>query len=210
MSRSGQWSAPLSGLAFVVLLLLSFVVGGEPPASDGATEEIGAFWSDNETENIGAAFLGALAAVAAVWFGAHVRSALRRAEGDGEVMSLLAFAGFLTVGIGNAAWSGFRYVAADTAGDVPPEVTQILAVLVEWYFLPFATGMVLAFLASAVAILRHGGLPRWLGYLALPIPVFFFTPVWFVGLIGAAIFIVGVSVALGRGTPAGSQAISKA
>jgi hypothetical protein len=100
------------------------------------------------------------------------------------------------IGLGIAMWSAFQYAAADTAGDVPAEVTQAIAVLVEWFFLPFAVGMFVAFSAAAVAILRHGALLRWLGYLAIPIPIFFFTPAWFVGLIGAGIWILSVSVML--------------
>jgi len=203
MSSSLARLAPLSGFAFVVLLVASFFVA-DPPASDGATEEVVSYWVDNETANIVAALLGGLTAVAAVWFGGSVRAALLGAEGEPGRLAAVAFAGFLAIGLGVAMWSGFQFAAADTAGDVPAETTQALAVLVEWFFLPFAVGIFLAFLASGIAILRHGGLPRWLGFLALPIPLFFFTPIWFIGMIGAAVWLLAASWLLLRAPAVGS------
>jgi hypothetical protein len=51
-----------------------------------------------------------------------------------------------------------------TVGDVPSSVTQTLTVLTgEDLYLLFAIGTALLVTATAIAVLRHGVLPRWFG-----------------------------------------------
>jgi hypothetical protein len=188
--------APLSGVLFVGLLIASFIVGGEVPDSDAPTDEVVSFWIDNDDANIISALLGALAAVSLTWFGGSVRVALRRAEGDPGRLAALAFGGFLFAAVGGSIFSGLQFSAAETAGEVPDEVTQTLSVLNSDMFATFIVGVIIAFLASAVTILRFGGLPRWLGYVAILIAVLGVTPAGFGAFIAAGVWILVVSVLL--------------
>lgn len=190
--------APLTGVIFVVLLVLSSIIGGEPTDADEATQEVVSWWTENDSENVASGLLGGLAAAFLVWFGGSVRATLRGAEGEPGRVAAIAFGGFLFAALGGAMFSAFQFAAAETAGDVPAEVTQTLAVLNELFFIPFAVGVLLAFLATAVCILRHGRLPRWLGFAAIlvAIGVILPPPVVFAGLIAAAVWIVVVSVLL--------------
>jgi hypothetical protein len=87
--------------------------------------------------------------------------------------------------------------AAQTAGEVPAEVTQALSVLSELFFMPFAMGLLVALLGTSVVILRHGGpLPRWLGFVAVLIAIGLLTPAGLGAAIAAAVWILCVSVLL--------------
>jgi hypothetical protein len=190
--------APLTGVLFVAFLVASFIVGGEAPDSDAPTAEVVSFWTDNDDENMISALLGALAAISLAWFGGSMRVALRRAEGDPGRLAALAFGGFLIAAVGGSLFCGIQFSAAETAGDVPDEVTQTLSVMNSDMFATFIIGTIVAFLASAVAILRFGALPRWLGYVAILIAVLGVTPAGFGAFIAAGVWILVVSVLLYR------------
>src|ERR671919_563047 len=150
---------PLTGAAFFVLILVALIIEGSPPAADDATDDVVRWWTDNDTRSLTAAQLGGLASALLVWFGGSMRATLRRAEGEPGRVAAIAFGGFLLAGLGNASLFGFSFAAAETAGDVPAEVTHTLSVLSELFFIPFAMGLLVALLATSVVILRHGG-PR--------------------------------------------------
>jgi hypothetical protein len=197
MSRSTlERLAPLTGIAFVALLVISFIVGGDTPDADESTEEVVAFWTEEDSSQIASAIIGAWAAVFLVWFGGTLAAALRRAEVEASRLASIAFGGFLLIAVGGLSFSAFQFAAADTAGDVPAEVTQTLSVLFEDFFFPLAAGTVLALLSVGVAALRHGVLPRWLGYAAIVIAIAALTPAGFFAFLAAGVWVLAVSVVL--------------
>jgi hypothetical protein len=196
--------APLTGLLFLALVIASSIIGGEGPDADDSTQTVLDFWADDDTQ-IASALLAGLAAVPLVWFGGSIRDHLRAVAPASERLATLLFGGFVMVAVGVTAFSGFQLAAADTIGDVPPEVTQTLSVLYSDFFLPFAAGVLILFLAVGTAILRYRILPTWLGWGAFLIVIGFivFFPV---GGILAAIWIATVSILLYQGwTPVGAD-----
>lgn len=197
MSRSTlERLAPLTGIVFVALLVISFIVGGDSPDADDSTEEVVAFWTEEESAQIASAIIGAWAAVFLVWFGGTVAAAVRRAEGEPGRLASIAFGGFLLIALGGLSFSAFQFAAAETAGDVPDEVTQTLSVLFSDFFFPLAAGTLLALLSVGVATLRHGVLPRWLGYAAIVIAIAALTPVGFFAFLAAGVWVLIVSIVL--------------
>jgi hypothetical protein len=195
--RLGRRLTPLAGAAFFVLIVVALIIEGSPPAADAATEEVVRWWTENDSRGLAAAQLGGLASALLVWFGGSVRATLRRAEGEPGRLAAIAFGGFLIAGVGLASIFGFDAAAAETAGDVPAEVTHTLSVLSELFFIPFAMGLLVALLATSVIILRHGGpLPRWLGFVAIAIAIVFLTPAGLGAAIATAVWILYVSVLL--------------
>lgn len=188
---------PLTGAAFFVLILAALLIEGSPPSANDPTEEVVRWWTDNDTRSLVAAQLGGLAAALLVWFGGSMRATLRRAEGEPGRVAAIAFGGFLMAGTGLASIWGFDGAAAETAGDVPAEVTHTLSVLTELFYIPFTMGLLVALVATSVVILRHGGLlPRWLGFVTIVIAIPFLTPIGFIAAIPTAIWILFVSVRL--------------
>jgi hypothetical protein len=198
--------APLTGVLAVVIGVIAAIIAGESPAADDSTEEVITFWTENDSANQWSAALFALAAALIVWFGGTLRAALRRHGGDDAGrLAAIAFGGFVIVAIGMTSFSGFAFAAADTVGDVPPEVTQTLSVLNSDFFFIIAMGNLVAFGASGIAILRHGALASWLGWVAVVIAVAAITPIGFFLFLAGLVWIVVAAVMLyQQGTPAGS------
>jgi hypothetical protein len=199
--------APLTGIVFVLLVVIAFVVSGEPPDSDDSTEEVVSFWTENDGEQIAGAIIGGWAAVFLVWFAGSLRATLKRAEGEPGRLAAIAFGGFLLLALGILAFSGFQFAAGETAGDVPDEVTQTLSVLNADFFIPLAAGNVIALLATGVAIVRHGGLPRWLGWVAIVLGIASLTPVGFFAFLigGIWVLVISVLIYLGDRSPAAAS-----
>ena len=59
----------------------------------------------------------------------------------------------------------------DTAGDVSPTATVAISAIWNNDFPVFATGQFIVVISLAVAILRHGILPKWLGWVAVVLVV---------------------------------------
>ena len=186
--------APLTGVVAVLLIVGSLIVEGQPPDADAATEDVVRFYSENDGRLLAATLIGGLAAAFLFWFGGSVFATLRSAEGEPGRVSAIAFGGFLLAAAGLTMFFGFVFAAAQTVGDVPAEVTQTLAVLGALFFAPFAVGVLVALLASAVAILQHGALPRWLGHVTILIAVACVMPAGFGAAIALAAWILATAV----------------
>jgi hypothetical protein len=197
--RLERW-APVSGLIFVALLVVGFAIVGEGPDVDDTTADAAAFWRDNDGENIAGAIIGAVATLYLVWFAGTLRSARRGPTDRDDRLATTAFGGFLLLAVGLSTNSAIQLAAADSVGDVPPQVTQTLSVLYVDFFFPIAAGIVVGLVASGVAILRYATFPSWLGWAAIAIGIIFI-PLWFVGGPLAAIWVVVISVMMLRGAP---------
>jgi hypothetical protein len=192
--RHPEQAAPLTGLAFLALLVSSFLVGGSPPDAGDSTAKVVAFWHEHAHAQIAAALLAGFAAVLLVWFGAVVRTRLRDAEGEPGGLAAIAFGGFLLVAAGGLALAGFQFTAADTVGNVPATVTQTLAALNRDFFFLLDGGVLVAVFATAAATLRHAALPRWFGYLSLAVGLIFLTPAFAVAFPAFGIWTLLLSV----------------
>lgn len=195
--------APLTGLAFVVLVLVAVIVGGETPSADDPIVKVVNYWNDNQDQNIAASIIAAFSAVFLLWFAGVLRSVLAAAEGMPARLSNTAFGGAV---VGAAGWTmliAFNFAAADTAGEVAPQVTQTLSVLQADFFFPLAVGFSVFLLATGLALVRIGILPAWMGWIALVLGVLAVTPAGFFAILGMLAWIVAVSLMLFmRGTPA--------
>jgi hypothetical protein len=199
LRRLGQ-AEPLTGCAFLALLVASFVVGGSPPGASASTAKVVSFWRDHRDAQIAAALLAGFAAVFLVWFGAVVRTKLRDAEGEPDRIAATAFGGFLLIAAGGLAIAGFQFTAADTAGDVPATVTQTLATLNRDFFFLLDGGVLVAVFATAAATLRHAALPRWYGYLSIAVGLIFLTPAFAVAFPAFGIWTLLLSLLTFRAT----------
>jgi hypothetical protein len=208
MERSNkEWLVPLTGVAFVVVLIAGFAVGGEPPeASDGA-EEVVEFYDDNKGQVQGGAGLTVIAGTLLIFFAGYLRKVLRAAEGEGHMLSLVAFVGAGIVATGFAIDATLSYAMAEAAEDVEPVAVLSLQALWDNDFFPLALGVQVLLLASGISIVRHGALAAWLGWVAIVFGVIAVTPIGFVSAMFAALWIAVVSIMLtmrarGEGRPA--------
>jgi hypothetical protein len=191
-----RWLVPLTGLLFVVLAVVGSFIGGEPKEASNPAQEIVDHYVDNKSSILfGAAILGA-ACVALVFFGSYLRTVLRRAEGEGGMLSPLILVGAAIMAVGLAIDVTIRFAIAEAADDIEPASVQALQALWDNDFMPIAVGMVVFILSSGLAIVRYGTLPKWLGWVAIVLAIVGITPAGFFAFLAGGLWIAVVSVLL--------------
>jgi hypothetical protein len=197
---------PLTGVLFVVLVIVAVLIGGETPDTDDAPGEIVDFYLDNDTEQSLASAVLALGCVALVFFLGTLRRALRAVAGDEGGLSTVVLLGGLVIAVGASIFAGIGFTLGDAADELPPPAILTLNALNSDMFFTVAVGTAVFNLALALAVLRHGGLPRPLGWLALVLGIAGLTPLGFFAFVATGIVIVWASIALAReaGTASGS------
>jgi hypothetical protein len=199
---------PLTGILFVVLTIIAFLVGGESPGTEDSTREIIDFYLDNDgAQTLGAALL-ALASVALIFFLGSLRRVLRAAPGDDGGLSTVAVLGGLMIAVGASIFAGITFTLGDAVDELPPGAILTLNALNSDMFFPLAVGSAVFNLALGLAVLRHGGLPRPLGWLALVVGIVAVTPLGFFAFLLTGVVIVWASIVLARkaGTATGPPA----
>jgi hypothetical protein len=141
VQRSKRWLVPLTGAAFIVLGIIGFVVGGEPTHADHPPRDIANWYLDNKDSIEIGAFIAVAAVVLLVFFGAYLRTVLRTAAGDTEMLSLVSFIGIVVVAVGVAIDVTILIALAETAGDINPVGVQSLQALWDNDFVPIALGV---------------------------------------------------------------------
>ena len=195
--------APLTGLLFVVLVLIAVIVGGETPGANDGIVEVVNYWQNNDDQAIAASIIAAFSTVAMLWFAGVWRATLAAAEGGSARLANTAFAGLIVAAVGWSMLIAFNFLAAETVGDVAPQVTQTFSALQSDFFFPLAIGFSVFLLASGLAILRTGLFPAWMGWAAFVLGVLSVTPAGFFALLLSLAGIIAVSLMLYmRGTPA--------
>ena len=194
MNRSKEWLVPLTGVAFFVVGIVSFIIGGEPKSADEPVGEIVDFYVDNKDSVQVGAIVGAIAGLLLIFFAAYLRQVLRAAAGEGEILSLVAFVGLVLVALGFAIDGTISFALAEAADDVEPVAVQALQALWDNDFIPIMLG-VLAFLwGTGISVIRSGVLPKWLGWVMVLLGIVGVTPIGFAAAIGAAILVLAFSI----------------
>lgn len=191
-----EWLVPLCGVAFVVLAVIGFAVGGEPPSSDDPAQEIVAHYADNSDSIVVGAALVGLGAVFLVFFGGYLRKVLAEAEGPGGILSAVSLAGAALLAMGAAIDSTISIALAESAEDIEPAAVQALQALWDNDWIPVALGIEVFLLATGLSIVRHRALPAWLGWVAIVLVVLGATPLGFIAFLAGGIWILIVSVML--------------
>ena len=172
-----QRLAALSGLAFAILLIATITLSSaESPDFDSPLREWTEYAEDNGDKFRVAAVLMGLAAFEFLWFLGLVRSALGEAETRARGFTRLAFivlAGGI-VGIAGLTLAVVSIAAALThGGETAPEILRSTNMLAAAPFGLASVGFATMLYTASFVIMRAGGLPRWLGWVALMGGLFF-------------------------------------
>jgi hypothetical protein len=187
---------PLMGILFVILVVVAFLIGGETPSTDDSRREIVDFYLENDDSQAIASAVLAIACVALLFFLASLRRVLRAAPGDGGVLSTVVLLGGALIAIGATIFAGIGLTLGDAADELPASSVLTLNALNSDMFFTLAVGTTTFNLALGLAVLRHRGLPRALGWVALVIGIAGLTPIAFFAFLATAIVIVWASLAL--------------
>jgi hypothetical protein len=196
MSKSKEWLVPLTGVGFILVAIVSFIVAGEPKDASHPAREIAEWYTDNKDAVQISAFIGMAATVLLVFFGAYLRNVLRAAAGGADMLSLVSFIGIVVVAVGFAIDATISIALAERADDIDPIAVQSLQALWDNDFVPIALGILLFLWATGLSVLRTGALPKWIGWIMILLGVVALTPIGFASFIGTAVLILVISILL--------------
>jgi hypothetical protein len=190
---------PLTGILFVVLAIVAAAIAGETPGTDDPPGEIVSFYLENDGAQAGGSAILGLACVALIFFLGSLRRALRAAPGDEGGLSTVALLGGVVMAVGASIFAGIGFTLGDAADELPPAAILTLNALNSDMFFTVAVGTAVFNLGLGLAILRHGGLPRALGWVAIVVGIAGVTPLGFFAFLATGIVIIWASIALVRG-----------
>jgi len=157
--------APATGLLFVVVVIVSTIVQGAPPALSDDASEFAEYFDDNDARIRFAQFINVLATIPFLWWLGGLWATLRRAEGGAPRLTVAAGLGSVvaatSVGLGSAVMSTAAFSPLDGAG------LKLFATLSVTMYAAGALGVATLVLASSVVVLRSGVFPVWIGWFGL-------------------------------------------
>jgi hypothetical protein len=196
-SSSKEWLVPLTGIAFIVLLVVSFFVAGEPKDATHPPNEVAQWYIDNKDSAQIGAFIGTVAAALVIFFGAYLRKVLAAAEGEPSMLPILVLIGLSIVAVGGAIDNMLLFATAERADDIPATSVQTIQAIWDNDFLPLFLGVLVFNWAVGISVLRSGALPKWMGWAAIVFGVISLAgPLGFAGTLGAALWILVASILL--------------
>lgn len=202
-----QRLAPLSGIVFVVLVVMGFiVVGGSTPDQNDSASKIVSYWADHHDKEFAAAAIVVLGTLFLAIFVATLRDRAHVTGKNPIWQNLILIGGAASVA-GFLVAVGFHTALAD-GGDhhYSADAMVALNVLDNDSFWAFAIPLGIMMIGAAGATLSTGFLPRWLGWVALVIGIATFTPVGFIGFALTGIWIIIASILLSQSAEAAPAA----
>jgi len=193
---SAKRLVPLSGVAAVALFVASFAVGGETPDANASLQKAVSYYTDHHNDLMIAGGLLGLGAFFFLVFTANIAGVLRRAQGESGGSSALCFAGGIVFAVGATIFAGLGFTAADAVDHLDPIAVQALNALGSDMFFTVAAGGAAFLIGAAVATLKTGALPKWLGWLAIVIGVLAVTPLGFFAFLAMLVWTLIASVIL--------------
>jgi hypothetical protein len=184
-----DWLVPLTGVAFIVLLIAGFIVGGEPPDADEPVQEIVDFYVDDKDSIEAGVFLLALSTLFFIFFANYLRTLFRETS-----LSATILVGAAIFVVGGAIDGTILIALAEAADDIEPASVQTLQALWDNDFLPLAVGISVFLVSVGLSILRTTVLPKWLGWVTLVLALVSVTPVGFIAFPGTGLLILVLSV----------------
>jgi hypothetical protein len=190
--------APLSGIVFAVLLVVTFSAPNTPGVHDTGVQVIN-HYKDHHSAHLISDLAGGVGVVFFLFFISSLRSFFADKEGaDG--LSRAAFAGGILIAVGGAVFTSLDIALVDARHDITPQAAQALNVLNNDFFFPFEIGLVVFALCTGLAILASGALPKWLGWVMVVLGIVAFSPVGFFGFFVVLIWSVIVAILIYRRT----------
>lgn len=170
-----RWS-PLTGIAFVALWVAAFAIALGGPVGESDAEIVASYADDGNGKDV--IFFDLIVAASLFFLGflAVLRDRMARAEGRQEPLATLSAGGGLVAAalwlVAGVFWMAIAYTANETKEfRVDPNTERLVS---EMAYLFWVTGMYAAIpvvLGTSLLALRTGVLPKWLGWLGLPVAV---------------------------------------
>src|SRR4051794_27528355 len=192
MGRISRWFPPFAGIVFVAIAIaITIMIGQGQDATDKTALQIAQHYQDHETKESIAAILIGFAAIFILYFGGWIRRVLRDAEGPRGMLSAVAFGGAVVFSAGAAVGGSIHLALPDLADDINPIALQAINGIDFDMFLFFPVGLGTMILATGISVVRHGAMPKWLGWVSIVLGVIFVSPAfWVIFFIGPLWFLI--------------------
>jgi hypothetical protein len=194
--------AALAGLGFVVLYVVAFALGIEVGDSD---REILDYYADsgNRDKEVVAFFLIAGAALSLTVFATALRSIITRVEQESAMLAALAWAGGIgcaaLILAGNAVSRATAFASSDEGFQLNVDTRDLFEAAGFLLFVSGALAAILLVVGVSIATLRHGVLPRWLGWAGFVVAALLPLAIAFVGFLVFLLWVIAISAAFARG-----------
>lgn len=200
--------AALGGLAFVVLYVGAFALGIEVGDSD---REILDYYGDsgNRAKEVVAFFLIAGAALSLAVFATALRSIIARSEQSAMVASLAWAGGIACAALilaGNAVSRATAFAVMDKGFQLDPDTRDLFETAGFLLFVSGALAAILLVVGVSLAAVRHGVLPRWLGWAGFAVAALLPLAIGFVGFLVFLLWLLAASAALAFGRASATAA----
>jgi hypothetical protein len=193
--------AGLTAVVFVALYIAAFALGIEVGQSDREILEHYADSGNRVKEGV-AFFLIAAAALTLVVFAGALRGLIARAERETAMLAALAWAGGIAAGllvlVGNAVSRATAFIAMSDEFVLDPNTRRLVDQAGFLIFVSGAFAAILLVAATSLAALRHGVLPRWLGWAGFPAAALLAVPFFGFLVFAAWMLTVGAVLAVRR------------
>ena len=199
MTRWG-WErlAALSGLFAVALWVIGVVLEEVSNLPGEDPNEILSWFQDESNTILSGAFIFMLGSLFFLIFIGALRVRLVRAESESAFLSAIAFGAGLVVVALTLLIPGPNLAGALAEDDLTPEAAQALTVVDDAFFVGAELAAALLLVATGLAILRYGALPRWLAWISFLFALWLLIPPigWAGLLVGVPLWTIIVAVLL--------------
>ena len=169
--RTWERIGAFAGVAFVVLMLLATFLYPQQPRIDSSPAKTLAWIHGHRTGIQTGAIFGVFAAGLFVWFAAHLRHVLVRAEGGAERLAPLVFGSGVAVAVvgvlGALPTALLAFMDAQPGGLQDANIVRMLGDLNQVIFGIGASMTVVFLLAVGSAMVRKELVAPWLGWVSL-------------------------------------------
>lgn len=194
-ANRARW-APLSGVAFVVLLVLGAVLSGSEPRGGSSASRIVAFYTAHRAVVKASDLLTVLAVVVGLLFFGYLRDHLSATPASAG-LAATAFGGAVIFAVGGLTGTGAQYALADIPARLGPGAVQALNLLQnDLAGFTVNAGAAVLLIASGSAVLAGRRLPAWTGWLAIVLGLLTLVPVPNSGALTAAVWTLLASIVL--------------
>ena len=194
---SDRWArmAPLTGVLFVVLLVVGSVVPGSVPKTTASGAEVVTYASDHQNAlRVSAILIGISLLVGLVFYG-ELRALLRK-DSSVESLAAISFGGAVLFATGGGTVSGVALAVADQPSKLDPAAAQTLNILYIDLPLVLLVGLGIVMFTAGIAIVRSGLLPSWLGWSGIVLGVVGVFPLGLIALILGALWTLAASIVM--------------
>lgn len=191
---------PLSGLAFITLFAVAFILGSSTPDPQASADRVASFYNAHSAREIAAAFALACAVPFFVLFAIAFMAPSWNARRDGvPIWQVFIAVGSAVTGAAILLGATVHFALADGAGHVSGTALQALNLIDGDIWMAFNPALGLTMLGAAGLLLSDTLGHRRLGWCAAVLGIALFIPfVDFFALLATGVWIITASVVMSR------------